>query len=138
MKKFFTRACAFLLAAMMMIGAAGCSFNSTTLEDYIKTDEFQEEVADVVKAVEEMGMDLTFEADGNNLVYRYELQQALNEEQVAAYRETMEGSYESLKPTLQEVYDGLEEELGNEGLSVTMAYYDQNGTELGTFTYPES
>lgn len=138
MKKFFTRACAFLLAAMMMIGAAGCSFNSTTMEDYIKTDEFQEEVADVVKAVEEMGMDLTFEADGNNLVYRYELQQALNEEQVAAYRETMEGSYESLKPILQEVYDGLEEELGNEGLSVTMAYYDQNGTELGTFTYPES
>ena len=40
--------------------------------------------------------------------------------------------------TSVQVYEELEEELGSDDLSVTMAYYDQNGTELGTFTYPES
>ncbi len=138
MKKFVARFAAFLLAAGMVVGMAGCSFESMTLEDYIKTDAFQDEVSQAVEEVRDMGLELTFEADGNNLVYRYELQQTLNEDQIAAYRDTLEASYPSLKPTLQGVYDELEKELGEEDLSVTMAYYDQNGAELGTFTYPES
>lgn len=110
-----------------------------TVEDFIKSDVFQQEAEDVRSSLDGQGIDIDFEAEGNKLVYVYHLQQELSDEEAALYKDYMEASSSTMTELLKTVYDELVDYIGEDAdVSVSMEYYDSADKLLISFTYPES
>ena len=139
MKKRFSAILALLVAIVLSISLVSCNMEPLTVEDFIKSDVFQQEAEDVRSSLDGQGIDIDFEAEGNKLVYVYHLQQGLSDEEAALYKDYMEASSSTMTELLKTVYDELVDYIGEDAdVSVSMEYYDSADKLLIAFTYPES
>ncbi len=139
MKKRFSAILALLVAIVLSISFVSCNMEPLTVEDFIKSDVFQQEAEDVRSSLDGQGIDIDFEAEGNKLVYVYHLQQEFSDEEASLYKDYMEASSSTMTELLKTVYDELVDYIGEDAdVSVSMEYYDSADKLLVSFTYPES
>lgn len=139
MKKRFSAILALLVAIVLSISLVSCNMEPLTVEDFIKSDVFQQEAEDVRSSLDGQGIDIYFEAEGNKLVYVYHLQQEFSDEEASLYKDYMEASSSTMTELLKTVYDELVDYIGEDAdVSVSMEYYDSADKLLVSFTYPES
>lgn len=139
MKKRFSAILALLVAIVLSISFVSCNMEPLTVEDFIKSDVFQQEAEDVRSSLDGQGIDIDFEAEGNKLVYVYHLQQEFSDEEASLYKDYMEASSSTMTELLKTVYDELVDYIGEDAdVSVSMEYYDSTDKLLVSFTYPES
>lgn len=139
MKKHLRTVLSLLAAFVLSLSLAACNSEPLTVQEFIESDAFQQEVEDVRSELDGQGIDIDFKADGNRLIYVYHLQQELSEEEAALYQQFMEASSDEMTDLLKTVYDDLVEFLGDDAdVSVSMEYYDSADTPLASFDYPES
>lgn len=81
MKKRFSAVLALLVAMVLSISLASCNTEPLTVEDFIQSDSFKQEVDEVRSQLDEQGIDIEFKAEGNKLVYVYHLQQELSDDE---------------------------------------------------------
>ena len=139
MKKRFSSVLALLVAMVLSISLASCNTEPLTVEDFIQSDSFKQEVDEVRSQLDEQGIDIEFKAEGNKLVYVYHLQQELSDDEASLYKGIMEASSSEMTNLLKGVYDDMVEFIGDDAdVSVSMEYYDSADKLLASFTYPES
>lgn len=94
-----------------------------TLEDYVASDEFQEELKLLKEQLEFSGMSMDIAAEENTLTYIYMMEDTVTSEELES---AMESAMDQMALTMETVAAQLEEELGIDGIIVAVAYLDCN------------
>lgn len=94
-----------------------------TLEDYVASDEFQEELRLLKEQLEFDGMSMDIAAEGNTLTCIYMMEDTVTSGELES---AMESAMDQLALTMETVAAQLEEELGIDGIIVAVAYLDCN------------
>ncbi len=94
-----------------------------TLEDYVASDEFQEELKLLKEQLEFSGMNMEIEAEGNTLNYIYLMDDTVTSEELES---AMESAMDQLTVSMEAVAAQLEDELGIDGIIVAVTYLDCN------------
>ncbi len=97
--------------------------SGTTLEDYVASDEFQEELKLLKEQLEFSGMNMEIEAEGNTLNYIYVIDDTVTSEELES---AMESAMDQLAVSMEAVAAQLENELGIDGIIVAVTYLDCN------------
>lgn len=113
----------FVCLALCLAFAAGCSSNKT-VADYIKANEKTFDAAK--KAVEDQGMKVDILARGNSLVYAYQFEQEMTQEQIDVLSATLKAAVEAEGDTFRSVLKSLRVAVPS-AESVIVEYLDSHG-----------
>ncbi len=97
--------------------------SGVTLEDYVASDEFQEELKLLKEQLEFSGMNMEIEAEGNTLNYICLMDDIVTNEELES---AMESAMDQMAVSMEAVAAQLEDELGIDGIIVAVTYLDCN------------
>lgn len=124
------------LGLLLVLSLMACG-GEVTVQDYLETDEFQQEMESIKTQVESQGLTVEVNAQGNTLTYVYTYLQEYTPDELAMIREAMEMSASTIDALLKEVYDSVSQAVSKpEDVVVVMTYCSSAGEEIITFRYP--
>ncbi len=129
------------LAISESSGSSGSS-SPATLEEYFDANPgeyammetaFQEGFSSSLDS--DVSAEATLIITGNDLECRVDIARSFTDEEIAAIQSELENQFDIYTADMQDIIANLEAETGYSPITLTLSYYDQNGTLLGSHTY---
>ncbi len=131
MKKLMKLLCVFVLGCSLV--ACSSATKTTKVEEYAQSEEIKEQVEELNKTFDSMGMQVSIEAKGETLIYKYKFtsQVEFSDEQVASLIESLKGQ----KSVYDSILTSLKDEVGSENPKVTLQYYNADDSFICEYTF---
>jgi hypothetical protein len=129
MKKMVSRILAVGMAAVMALSLASCG-KEKTIEDYVASDEIQEQLESVKSSMASSGIDVDVIGEDNKLIYVYTYSDQFDEDAVDALAEQLESAMSAQASTFEDVAASLKEETDVEDPIVEVRYVNADGSEI--------
>ena len=101
-----------------------------TIEDYIASDEIQEQLESVKSSMVSSGIDVDVIGEDNKLIYVYTYSDQFDEDAVDALAEQLESAMSAQASTFEDVAASLKEETDVEDPVVEVRYVNADGSEI--------
>ena len=101
-----------------------------TIEDYIASDEIQEQLESVKSSLVSSGIDVDVIGEDNKLIYVYTYSDQFDEDAVDALAEQLESAMSTQASTFEDVAASLKEKTDVEDPIVEVRYVNADGSEI--------
>ena len=118
--------CAMFLA-MSMVFSACSNGKYATMEDYVKSDAVQQQIASLEDTMANMGLELSVTGEGNKLIYTYTSNDITKSDALVS---TLESSLEAQKETFTSTANTLKSVVNVDNPCVVVTYLDKTGEEI--------
>ena len=124
------------LGLLLVLALMACS-SEVTVQDYVETEEFQQEMESIKPQVEAQGLTVEVTAQGNTLTYVYTYLEEYSAEQLELIAQNLALSESALTEVLKGVYDSTSQAVSNpDDVVVQMSYCAADGQVLYSQSYP--
>ena len=130
--KIFAVAMALVMMLSMTLVLTSCGGSDPqTFEEYVAANpELQEELDDAMASSAQDGLDVKVEIKENTIVYSFQFEETLDEEQAAQAVEIFEQYMDSASSLFEGIADSCEEETEIDGIKCQVIYLNGDGSEL--------
>lgn len=127
-----------MLGLLLVLSLVACGGSAeVTVQDYVESSDFQQELASIKPQVEAQGLTVEVTAQGNTLTYVYTYLEEYSAEQLELIAQNLALSESALTEVLKGVYDSTSQAVSNpDDVVVVMTYCAADGQELYTQSYP--
>lgn len=125
-----------MLGLLLVLSLVACG-GDVTVQDYLETDEFRQEMESIKPQVEAQGLKVEVTAQGNTMTYTYTYLDAFSDEQLEIIATNLALMADEMEAILKEVYDSAAEAVSKpDEVVVVMTYCSADGQVLYSQSYP--
>lgn len=135
MKKITLSIVAILMALTSVFTFAACGQSpEQKLASYVESDTFQQQVDTMSKTFADV-LDVKVSAEGSKVIYDFTYKTQIEDSLVAATKETLDTTFQSMSSTYTGIADAIKEDVGVENPVVVININNADGKNITTIEF---